>query len=137
MKSGNGLNIYFSNKLLMMLLHIAFSDNQSDLCFTVGLQDKNFSLFNIFKILLHTVNDVTHLHGHVELFPGKISSYYQIGRDILSINKPLHTLYTGLPVFLTEAKMNLFETTENPDCMGRNLPNECYFIQCYTVSLQN
>ena len=30
-----------------------------------------------------------------------------------SENKTLHTAFTGLPVFLTEAKMNFFDTTEN------------------------
>ena len=31
----------------------------------------------------------------------------------LNYNKTLHTAFTGLPVFLTEAKMNFFDTTEN------------------------
>ena len=29
------------------------------------------------------------------------------------MNKTLYTAYTGLPVFLTEAKINFFDTTEN------------------------
>ena len=28
-------------------------------------------------------------------------------------NKTLHTVYTGLPVFLTEVKMDFFDTMEN------------------------
>ena len=45
--------------------------------------------------------------------------------------KALHTVYTGLPVFLSEAKMKFFDTAEKclqfPGCTSLNLPNKFYY----------
>ena len=48
------------------------------------------------------------------------------------MNKMLHTAYNGLPVFLTEAKMNFFDTMEN--LHGSKLTKQFYFIQSYKLS---
>ena len=54
---------------------------------------------------------------------------------IAQLNKTLHTVRAGFPVFLTEANMNFFDTTEN--LTARVEIYQASFILFRVISSQN